>query len=70
MKFTLEENADATGIAGFEVNGKAVIEVENKTGVELPGTGGIGTLIFRVGGAALIILAAVLLVVKKRANNI
>ena len=36
----------------------------------LPETGGIGTTIFRVGGAALIIIAGALLVAKKRTNNI
>lgn len=46
------------------------LEVENKTGSILPETGGIGTMIFRVGGAALIIIAGALLVAKKRTNNI
>ena len=46
------------------------ITVVNNTGAELPETGGIGTMIFRVGGAALIIAAGALLIAKKRTNNI
>ena len=40
--------------------------VENNTGSELPGTGGIGTTIFYVLGGGLMLAAVVLLVVKKR----
>lgn len=42
--------------------------VENKSGVELPETGGIGTTIFYVVGGVLFVGAAVLLVVKRRMN--
>ena len=41
-------------------------QVENKRGVELPSTGGIGTTIFYAGGAILVLLAGVLLVSKRR----
>lgn len=41
-------------------------EIENKTGTELPSTGGIGTTIFYVMGSLLLVGAAVLLVTKKR----
>lgn len=40
--------------------------VENKSGTELPTTGGIGTTIFYVLGATMVFGAAVLLVTKKR----
>lgn len=40
--------------------------VENKSGTELPTTGGIGTTIFYVLGAIMVVGAAVLLVTKKR----
>ena len=42
------------------------IVVVNKTGTELPSTGGIGTTIFYVMGSILVLGAAVLLVTKKR----
>ena len=41
-------------------------EVENKSGSELPSTGGIGTTIFYVLGGLMVIGAAVILVSKKR----
>ncbi len=43
--------------------------VENKSGVQLPSTGGIGTTIFYVLGAALVIGAGVLLVTRRRMNK-
>ena len=42
------------------------VKVENKTGAELPSTGGIGTTVFYVVGGILAVGAAVLLVTKKR----
>ena len=42
------------------------VEIENKSGTELPETGGIGTTIFYVLGSILVIGAAVLLITKKR----
>jgi len=47
-------------------NGATQIEVENKSGAELPTTGGIGTTLFYVIGGILAVGAGVLLVVKKR----
>lgn len=41
-------------------------EIENKSGTELPSTGGMGTTIFYVVGSILLIGAAVLLITKKR----
>ncbi len=43
--------------------------VTNNAGAELPSTGGIGTTIFHVVGAALVLGAGVLLVAKKRVNG-
>lgn len=42
------------------------VEIENKSGTELPSTGGIGTTIFYVLGSILVLGAAVLLITKKR----
>ena len=42
------------------------IEVENKSGTELPSTGGMGTTIFYILGSVLVLAAGVLLVTKKR----
>lgn len=45
------------------------VKVLNQTGAELPSTGGIGTTIFYVLGAALVIGAGVLLVTRRRMNK-
>jgi len=45
---------------------KLSLTVENQKGVELPATGGIGTVIFYVLGAALLIGCGVVLVSKRR----
>lgn len=44
------------------------IEVENHTGLELPGTGGIGTTIFYVVGGLLMLGAVVVLVTRKKVH--
>ena len=45
------------------------LSVENKTGTELPSTGGIGTTIFYVVGGLLVVGAAVLLITRKRSES-
>ena len=45
------------------------VKVLNQSGTELPSTGGIGTTIFYVLGAALVIVAGVLLVTRRRMNK-
>ena len=57
-------NTSMTGTTWNEDNGG--VHIENKSGTELPSTGGIGTTIFYVLGSILVIGAAVLLVTKKR----
>lgn len=42
------------------------VDVENKTGSELPSTGGVGTALFYVVGGILVVCAGVLLVAKRR----
>lgn len=46
-----------------------ILTVINKTGTELPSTGGIGTTMFYVVGGVLILAAVVVLMVKKRMNH-
>lgn len=43
--------------------------IENKSGAELPSTGGIGTTIFYVLGGVLVVCAGVLLITKRRMNK-
>lgn len=43
--------------------------MENKKGINLPSTGGIGTTIFYTVGGMLVVGAGVTLIVKKRAKN-
>lgn len=45
------------------------IEIQNRMGSTLPGTGGIGTTIFYVIGGGLMVAAAILLITKKRMEN-
>ncbi len=46
--------------------GDITVRIENKSGSEMPSTGGVGTVIFYVTGTALLILAGVMLAVKKK----
>ncbi len=54
------------GTTDIELEKVNEVEIENKSGTELPSTGGIGTTIFYVLGSILVIGAAVLLITKKR----
>lgn len=57
---------------GFTIDlgeGSMSANIENKSGPELPSTGGIGTTIFYVVGGSLMVIAAVLFVAKKKAEN-
>ena len=49
--------------------GDGGVQITNKTGTELPSTGGMGTTIFYVLGSALVLGAVVLLVTKKRMST-
>ena len=42
------------------------VKVENKSGAELPSTGGVGTTVFYVVGGLMVLLAVVLLVTRKK----
>ncbi len=54
----------ATVTYGNDATG--TVEIENRTGTELPSTGGIGTTVFYVIGGLLMAVAVVLLVTKKK----
>lgn len=58
----------ATVSVTVDTNNGTTVRVENKSGAELPSTGGMGTTIFYVVGSILLIGAAVLLITKKRMN--
>lgn len=69
-----EKKDEVTGerTGEFTINGGVkdnTVEVENKTGAELPSTGGIGTTIFYVLGGILVVGAGIMLVVKKRMSS-
>lgn len=59
--FTYSNNADNT-------NTTNTLNVKNYAGAALPGTGGMGTILFTVGGAAIVLLAGTMFVIymKKR----
>jgi len=49
--------------------GEFEIKIENKTGTELPATGGVGTTIFYIAGSMMVIGAAVLMVTRRRMSQ-
>lgn len=57
------ENADNS--ARFE-NGLVTISIPNSNGFQLPTTGGMGTILFTIGGIALIALGAVMIVLIRK----
>ena len=60
------EGADMTHTLKQDSTNVEKVEIENKSGTELPETGGMGTTIFYVLGSILVIGAVVLLITKKR----
>lgn len=60
---TVGEGEDAREFKEYDNGG---VRVENKSGTELPSTGGIGTTIFYILGGLLVFAAVVLMVTKKR----
>lgn len=49
--------------------GDSGVHIINKTGAELPSTGGMGTTIFYIIGSVLVLAAVVLLIVRKRMSD-
>lgn len=73
MDEVITVNIDDKGATTVDVDGNKdtvltndTLKVENRTGSELPSTGGIGTTIFYIVGAVLMAGAAILLITKKR----
>ncbi len=60
---------DGKAVEGTTGNGQITVEIENKIGVVLPETGGMGTTILYVLGSLLAIGAAVVLVTRKVVSN-
>lgn len=60
---------EITDAAATITGDDGVVTVVNNQGAELPSTGGIGTTIFHIAGAALVLGAGILLISKKRMNN-
>lgn len=82
IKFTVNANHETTAddpklteltggdkFTGSVDHSTLTIEIENRMGSTLPGTGGIGTTIFYVVGGGLMVAAAILLITKKRMEN-
>ena len=58
--------ADGTRSVGTVEDGLVAVSINNTSGATLPATGGMGTTIFYVAGAALLLIAAVIFIVMKR----
>ncbi len=58
--------ADGTRSVGTVANGLVEVSINNTSGATLPATGGMGTTVFYIAGAALLLGAAVILIAGKR----
>ena len=62
----LQCTADGSAGTGTVADGLAAVAVNNTAGATLPATGGMGTTMFYIAGAAMLLAVAVILVAKKR----
>ena len=62
------ENGEAP-TPGDKDNGTVSLEVQNNMGALLPSTGGMGTTLFYIAGAALVLAAGVLFMMKRRTDS-
>lgn len=72
LKKAVKIEMTAGGLGTFKIDDATTpaskAEIENKTGVVLPSTGGVGTTMMYIVGAALLIGSGVLLITKKNAK--
>ena len=62
IKVVIDDHGNVT----YNDDCRGTVRVENKTGAELPSTGGVGTTVFYVVGGLMVLLAVVLLVTRKK----
>lgn len=62
IKVVIDDHGNVT----YNDDYRDTVRVENKTGAELPSTGGVGTTVFYVVGGLMVLLAVVLLVTRKK----
>lgn len=62
IKVVIDDNGNVT----YNNDYIGTVKVENKSGAELPSTGGVGTTVFYVVGGLMVLLAVVLLVTRKK----
>lgn len=65
----IDKDGNVKATADGAALAEKTVKVENKTGTELPSTGGMGTTLFYVLGGIMVAAAVVLLVTKKRMAN-
>lgn len=65
---TPDEDGNDVVTEGDKTNGAVSLEVQNNAGALLPSTGGMGTTLFYIAGAALVLAAGVLLMMKRRTD--
>ncbi len=70
FKITAAYNDAGNGLITLTSNNSEnPIKIENRKGSILPGTGGIGTTVFYLGGGAMVAVAGIYLISKKRMKN-
>ncbi len=67
--FTVSGDDVTDGSSSIDENGVFILTVNNNSGTELPGTGGMGTTIFYVIGIILVLGAVVILVTRRRMRS-
>ncbi len=65
---TPDEDGNDAFNPGDTTNGTVSLKVQNNMGALLPSTGGMGTTLFYIAGAALVLAAGVLLMMKRRTD--
>ncbi len=66
LKIEYGENTGDKAITGDTDKGTVQIDIANNSGAALPGTGGIGTTIFYLGGGAMAAIGGIYLISKRR----